>query len=214
MPEFLHPAQTDPTPEHDREAHDPASATVLSMSHAPTVLQVVEAQAGPQEHHSAPFDDDLSAQELAALPTRHLRVLVNQAYKLMDTDYPPAGTVDRYEMIVEELECRVQQAQTRQPVRQLKETFRDNPLYRRFELFIDGELAAYLRYTMNGGQLVLVDSVEQPGFRDQGIDVTLMRNVVLNAHKRRLSVVPQCPAAFSFLADHPQYRVLTARLTR
>ena len=148
------------------------------------------------------------------MPTRQLRVLVNQAYRLMDLDYPPTGAVDRYEMIVDELECRAEQATERGSAHQLKETFRDNPLYCRFELFIDGTLAAYMRYTMNGGQVILLDGVEQPEFRDQGFDGTLMRHLVLNVHKRRLNLVPQCSMAFSFLADNPQYRVLTAQSGR
>ncbi|MCU1631639.1 MAG: hypothetical protein JWM61_291 [Micrococcaceae bacterium] len=67
---------------------------------------------------------------------------------------------------------------------------------------------------MIGGQLFLIHGVEQPEFRDQGIDATLMRHVVLNAHRRRLSLIPQCPMAFSFLADHPEYQALIAQPTR
>ncbi|RJT75410.1 hypothetical protein D6T63_17835 [Arthrobacter cheniae] len=160
-------------------------------------------------------EEELTAQDIAALSMRHLRVLVNQAYKLMDTDYPPAAAMDRYDMIVDELEHRAQQTATRiLPANPARESFRDNPLYCRFELFVDGSLAAYLKYTMNGGHIVLTDGVEQPEFRDEGMDVTLMRHVVLNAHKRRLSLRPQCPMAFSFLADHPQYQTLTALAQR
>jgi predicted GNAT family acetyltransferase len=160
------------------------------------------------------LDDALAPADLAALSTRQLRVMVNQAYKLMDTDYPPSGAIDRYEMIVEELEHRAQQAVERGTAHQVKETFRDNPLYCRFELFIDGALAAYVKYTMNGGQVILLDGVEQPEFRDLGLDATLMRHVVLNAHKRRLGLIPQCPMAFTFLADNPQYQALTGQPAR
>ncbi|MEG9246635.1 N-acetyltransferase [Arthrobacter sp. Soc17.1.1.1] len=100
-------------------------------------------------------------------------------------------------------EVRAQQSTDRGSRHQLEETFRDNPLDGRFELLIDGALAAHLTYTVKGEQVVLTDGVEHPGFRDQGMDVTLMRHIVLDAHRRRLSLVPQCPMAFSFLADHP-----------
>ena len=121
----------------------------------------------------------------------------------MDSGYPPIGVAEAYELVVDELEVRAQQAVARGPVRQLRETFRDNPLYGRFELLIDGSLAMYIKYTMTGGQVVLTDGVEQPGFRDEGIDAVLMRRIVLNVHKRRLSLIPQCPVAFSFFADYP-----------
>jgi predicted GNAT family acetyltransferase len=162
----------------------------------------------------APMDIDdalleLTPREVAALTTRHLRVLINRAYTIMDTDYPPAGAVDCYDMIVDELDHRAQQATKRGNQSKVKEAFRDNALYRRFELFIGGDLAAYVRYTMLNGHVALIEGIEQPGYRDQGIDATLMRHIVLNTHKRRLSLTPQCPMAFSFLADHPQYQTLT-----
>ncbi|MHA7145391.1 GNAT family N-acetyltransferase [Arthrobacter sp. TmT3-37] len=161
------------------------------------------------------LDDAVTPEDLPALSTRQLRVMVNQAYKLMDVDYPPAGALDRYEMLVEELELRAQHAAGRGPdtgsVHHIKEGFRDNPVYCRFEFFIDGDLAAYMRYRINGGQVILFDGVEQPAFRDQGLDVPLMRHVVLNTHKRRLGLVPRCPMALSFLADNPQYEPLTAQ---
>ena len=207
MTELLHPVPTASTP----TAASAATGDAALPAQPATSLQAPLVRAARSERDSALLDEDLSPEDLAALSTRQLRVMVNQAYKLMDTAYPPAGATDRYEMIVDELEHRAQQAMERGSVHQPKETFRDNPLYSRFELFIDGTMAAYVKYTMVGAQIILRDGVEQPAFRDQGVDGTLMRHVVLNAHKRRLSLVPQCPMAFSFLADNPQYRSLTAR---
>ncbi|WP_167133563.1 GNAT family N-acetyltransferase [Arthrobacter sedimenti] len=213
MTEPLHPVHTEPSTATAPDAFD-VPGDVLSLARSATGLQTPEARATRHERDSAMVDEALSPDGLAVLSTRQLRVMVNQAYKLMDTDCPPAGATDCYEMIVDELEYRAQQATERGSVHQLKETFRDNPLYCRFELIIDGTIAAYVKYTMSGAQIVLLDGVEQPGFRDQGIDEILMRHVVLNAHKRRLSLVPQCPMAFSFLADNPQYRTLTGQTGR
>lgn len=160
------------------------------------------------------LDENLTSRELAALSNRHLRVRVNEVYEVLDIDHPPAGAKNDYALMIDELKLREQQARTGGPAHQLRETFRDNPLYCRFELIIDGDLAAYVKYTLTGGQLVLIDSVEQPGFRDQGLDATLMHHIVLNTHKRRLRLIPQCPMAFSFLANHPQYQLLVSpRLT-
>jgi predicted GNAT family acetyltransferase len=212
MTELLYPVRTESS---TTTALD-APGTVIPLAEVSIGRQASELRATRHARDIALLDDDLSSEDLTALSTRQLRVMVNQVYKLMDTDYPPAGATDRYEMLVEELEHRAQQAAERgngsvHPMHQLKETFRDNPLYCRFELFVDGTLGAYVKYTMNGAQIILTDGVEQPAFRDQGLDATLMRHVMLNAHKRRLGLVPQCPMAFSFLADHPQYQVLTAQ---
>jgi predicted GNAT family acetyltransferase len=138
---------------------------------------------------------------------------VNRTYQPMDTDHRATGPIESYEPISSDLDGRAQQAMNRGPAHQLKETFRDNPLDSRFELLIGGAVAAHVTYTTKGGQVVLTDGVEHPGFRDQGMDVNLMRHIVLNAHQQRLSLIPQCPMAFSFLADHPQYQALTARST-
>ena len=210
MTELLHSVHT----ESSTTAAAAEPGNVLSMTDFSANHRAPEVRTARHERDGVLLDDDLSPKDLAALSTRQLRVMVNQAYKLMDTGYPPAGALDRYEMIVDELEHRAQQAAERGSVDQPKETFRDNPLYCRFELFIDGTLAAYVKYTMVGAQVILLDGVEQPEFRDQGLDATLMRSVVLNAHKRRLSLVPQCPMALTFLADHPQYQVLTGQSQR
>lgn len=212
MTELLHPVHTSSTLTSTFDEQGTVhSMTEFSTGHrTSTTNHTVHGR----QPGSTLLDDDLSSRDLAALSNRQLRVMVNQVFTLMDTDYPPVGAMDRYEMIVEELDHRAQQAVERGSVFQPKETFRDNPLYRRFELFSNGDLAAYMKYRMNGGQVILLDGVEQPAFRDQGIDVTLMRHVVLNAHKRRLSLIPQCPMALSFLADNPHYQLLTTHTGR
>ncbi|WP_422391879.1 GNAT family N-acetyltransferase [Arthrobacter sp. N1] len=153
--------------------------------------------------------EELTPAELASLSTRRLRILVNRAYTVIDTDYPPYQALDRYQMLVDELDLRAQVTLTSGVAKTAREKFRDNPLYCRFELFTDGNLAAYVKYTMSGGNLTLVMGTELPGFRDQGADQTLMRNIVLDAHKRRLNLIPRCPMAYAFLADHPQYQQYT-----
>ncbi len=164
-----------------------------------------------QESDDSPTDDEpLTPADLASLSIRRLRMLVNQAYTLMDTDYPPSRTVDRYEMLADELERRAEATEKRHPVNTTREKFRDNSLSSRFELFIDGHLVAYMQYRMNGGDLTLILGNELPGFRNQGVATTLMRAIVLDAHKRRLNLIPRCPMAYAFLADNPQYQQYTS----
>lgn len=165
--------------------------------------------AAEEDRSSALIDADISLEDLAALPMRQLRVLANKAYALLDTDYPPMGAADCYQLIADEIGARAQRIATHNTVpTAVRETFRDNLLYCRFELFSDGDLAVYMKYLMHGANLVLVQGMEQPGFRDQGLDATLMRGIVLAAHKRRLHLVPRCPMASSFLAENPQYQRL------
>jgi predicted GNAT family acetyltransferase len=220
MTELLNPAQTNITRSASSHTSEVFGSVTPRTNDAPTSLPSHPTDShGAQRGttvHSQGVDlavESLSVEDIRGLSTRHLRILANRAYQLLDTDYPATGVIEGYELIVGELDVRAQQATNRGYVPQLRETFRDNPLYGRFELLIDGTLAVYVRYTMKAGRVVLTDGVEHPGVRDQGMDMTLMRHIVLNAHKRRLSLIPQCPMAFSFLADHPQYQALTARPT-
>lgn len=211
MTELLHPVR----PGRATTTASSELGTVTPQAGAADDAPALVPRAPRHERDRAMLDEAVTPEELPALSTRQLRVMVNQAYKLTDVDYPPAGALDRYVMLVEELELRAQQAAGRGSgtgsVHHIKEGFRDNPLYCRFEFFIDGDLAAYMRYRINGGQVILFDGVEQPSFRGQGLDVPLMRHIVLNTHKRRLGLIPRCPMALSFLADNPQYELLTAQ---
>lgn len=162
-----------------------------------------------QDRDAVPADKKLTAAEVAALPARRLRMQLNQMYTLMEADYPPTGAVDQYRVLVDELERRAEAAESRGVATPSREKFRDNPLYCRFELFIDGVLAAYIEYRMDGGNLTLTKGAEVPGFRDHGADERLMRNIVLDAHKRRLKLIPRCPMSYAFLADNPQYQRFT-----
>ncbi|RJT77954.1 hypothetical protein D6T63_13410 [Arthrobacter cheniae] len=210
MMHFLHPGQIAPILTSTPDVSDALLDDVLSLT-AGNAAQT-------HEPDTAVLDEQLSADDLEELPTRQLRVMVNQAYRLLDSSYPPYGAVDHYEMLVEELEHRARQATERgtqtQGQAKTREAFRNNALNSRFELFVDGALAAYVRYTMDGGRVVLFDGAEQLDLRGQGVDATLMRHVVLNAHKRRLRLVPRCAMAYSFLAGNPQYQVLTAEQSR
>jgi predicted GNAT family acetyltransferase len=157
------------------------------------------------------LSEHCTPQEIAALSNRQLRIMVNHAYKLMDTDFPSFIVINCYEMIVDEFEHRARRVAAHGASHRARETFRDNPLYRRFELFHNGDLAAYVKYTLAGGDIVLIDGAEQPGHHDPGIGATLVRHILLNSHRRRLRVVPRCSMVYAFLADHPQYRALIAR---
>lgn len=218
MTQQLHPGTTS-LPETKELATQPATEFSKEISRD---LFAPRSRSQQAERESDWLERALAIDDFSLASIRELRVMANQLYRLIDADFPPAEATERYEAIAEELDLRSTQT-TDHDLRsgQIKdagvaeraqEIFRDNPLYCRFELFIDGTLAAYMKYTMHGGQLNLTDGVEQPGFRDRGIDMVLMRHIMLNTHKRRLRVVPQCPSAFAFLADNPQYLTLAPHL--
>lgn len=142
---------------------------------------------------------------LAAASTRELRILCDRTYRVLDSDFPSPESRERYDVLVEELERRELQAERRGSVNDTREKFRDNALLSRFELYRNGVLAAYLQYAMRGGDILLLHSVIVPRFGRLGLESVLMQAVLLNAHRRRLAIMPYCPEAQDFLNDHPQF---------
>ncbi|WDF33032.1 N-acetyltransferase [Arthrobacter agilis] len=155
----------------------------------------------------------LDMPDLTAVSLADLRVLANRMFRILDSDRPPLQASERYAAAIDEIEDRSRRIAARGDGPGLREVFKDSGFTSRFELYFDGSLAAYLRYSMLGGQLTLRALVEKPGFEGRGLGRVLLRHAMLNAHKRRLSVVPGCAPAQAFIEQNPQYRLL-ARMPR
>lgn len=187
----------------------------LTMEHLPHVLEHPTARQdgktpswGPRRAHLTAVPQDADAdfpQDLAEVSTRQLRMLCNRTYQALDTDHPSLPMRERYDLLVEELERRERQAERHGAADDSREKFRDNALFSRFELYRNGVLAGYVQYEMRGGDVLLLHSVVDPRFRRMGLEPVLMQAVLLNAHRRRLAVMPYCPEAQEFLASHPQF---------
>lgn len=146
--------------------------------------------------------------DLSGVTTRELRILCNQLYRALDADYPPFGVLDDYETVVAVLAEREARAAERSEAEQLREKFRDNPVNSRFELFHDGTMVGYVKYDMRAGRIRLLETVVGTAYRMAGLEPVLIREALLNAHRRRLAPIPYCRHAQAFLAENPQFRVL------
>lgn len=154
-------------------------------------------------------------EEIHALPTRQLRLLCNKTFKAMDTDLPPAEAFDQYAALIEEIKEREKAEENsseggKRYRREERVAFRDNAIAQRYELFVDGDVAGYVKYQMHGGQVVLLETVitTEFSFPESGIEETLLRRTFLNAHQRRLAMRTRCSRAHTFLTEYPQYRSL------
>ncbi|WP_105033050.1 GNAT family N-acetyltransferase [Arthrobacter ruber] len=146
--------------------------------------------------------------DLSAVSTRELRILCNQLYRVLDTDYPPYGVQDDYETVVAVLDSRRARAAEQTESGKLREKFRDNPASSRFELFHDGTMVGYVKYDMRAGRIRLLETVVGPDHSRSGLEPVLVREALLSAHRRRLAPVPYCRHAQAFLAENPQFRAL------
>ncbi|MBG6225525.1 putative GNAT family acetyltransferase [Arthrobacter sp. CAN_A2] len=162
-----------------------------------------------KREREAQWMEDATVSDVGTLSLADLRVLADRMFRLLDADSPPPQAGERYAAVVGEIEHRGRRAAARGDATVSRQVFKDSAFSSRFELFVDGGLAAYLEYSMLGGELTLRALVEMRGFEQRGLGPVLMRRAVLSAHKRRLDLVAGCAAARRFLEQNPQYRTLT-----
>jgi predicted GNAT family acetyltransferase len=86
----------------------------------------------------------------------------------------------------------------------------DNPAKRRYEAFVDGELAGHVLYQQREDSLVLIHTEVADEFEGQGVGSRLIAGTLDDIRGRGLSIVPLCPFVKSYLERHPEYADLVA----
>lgn len=81
----------------------------------------------------------------------------------------------------------------------------DNPDNRRFEAHLDGQLAGFGQYRLEGDQITFHHTFVDPAFEGQGIGSRLVNQMLGDARSRGLVVVPQCQFVRSYIKRHPEY---------
>ena len=151
-------------------------------------------------------------QDLSGLSARGLRALCDDVYNSLDADFPPYGAYEDYARIVEELGRRETLAAGRRAAAEPRAKFRDNPARSRFELYHDGVMTGYLNYTLRAGRITLLSTVVAAPYEETGLAATLIKEALLNAHRRRLAPIPSCPHTRAFLTANPQFSNLLPTL--
>ena len=89
----------------------------------------------------------------------------------------------------------------------------DNQGAHRFELRVNGELAAFTTYRLEPNlerpeRIVLVHTETLGGFTGRGLAGRLVRAELDTARSRGLRVVPRCPFVARYVGEHPEYQDL------
>jgi predicted GNAT family acetyltransferase len=84
----------------------------------------------------------------------------------------------------------------------------DAPTADRYELLVDGQLAATANYSLGTGKIVFTYSELMPGFEGRGLGPQLARAVLDDVAQRRLTVVARCAFFSTFIEDNPAYATL------
>lgn len=94
------------------------------------------------------------------------------------------------------------------PANSPRQTFRDNPLGSRFELFDDGVMSGYAKYDLQAGRVRLLATIITDPYLGKGLEFTMIRLALLSAHHRRLQFIAFCPHARAFLTTNPHFTAL------
>lgn len=90
----------------------------------------------------------------------------------------------------------------------LRTAVRDNMKLSRFELYVDGDNVGHLQYETRQGQIWLLHTTIEQRFKRSRLDTYFIGNVLENLHRRRLAVMPFCPAVRGYLTGHPEWTAL------
>jgi uncharacterized protein len=82
------------------------------------------------------------------------------------------------------------------------ETVADNRRARRYEIYLDGELAGYCAYQRRPGTIVFTHTEVEPRFRGRGVGSRLIAAALADA-ERQERVVPRCEFVQDFVTRGP-----------
>ena len=89
---------------------------------------------------------------------------------------------------------------------------RDNPEHRRFEAYVDGNLAGFSAYDLTDGGIMILHTEVDDAFEGQGVGSALARQMLdLIRADGELKVTVLCPFVNAWLRRHPDYQDLTRR---
>jgi predicted GNAT family acetyltransferase len=90
----------------------------------------------------------------------------------------------------------------------------DNPDRSRYELRVDGTVAAFVTYTRHGDTTTFVHTETEDGYEHQGLAGELVRAALDDTRRRGRRVIARCPYVVKFLDEHHEYDDLLAEAPR
>jgi uncharacterized protein len=80
----------------------------------------------------------------------------------------------------------------------------------RYEISVDGALAGFTKFSVDGDVATMPHTEIDPRFAGQGLATTLIRAALDDARARGLTVVPRCPFVRAFIEHNADYQDLVA----
>lgn len=92
----------------------------------------------------------------------------------------------------------------------MEATVNDVPERSRYEIVVDGEVAGFAEYILEGGQVTFPHTVVRPELEGKGLGGRLVRAALDDADAKALAVVPHCSFVRRWIELHPEYEHLLA----
>jgi predicted GNAT family acetyltransferase len=86
----------------------------------------------------------------------------------------------------------------------MNNTVSNNPALRRYELAVEGHIAATY-YELSGGVITFVHTEVPPELGGKGIGSKLIRGALDRVRADGLKVIAQCPFVKAYIEKHPDY---------
>jgi predicted GNAT family acetyltransferase len=81
----------------------------------------------------------------------------------------------------------------------------DNPDAHRFELQLDGAVAAFAEYNLLKGAVLFTHTEVEPGHEGQGLGSRLAAFALDDVRRRGLRAIPACQFIAGYIRRHPEY---------
>jgi uncharacterized protein len=81
----------------------------------------------------------------------------------------------------------------------------DNPEQERYEAFVDGALAGFVTYRRRPGLIAFLHTEVGDGFEGHGVGSGLIRDVLEDARRQGLAVLPFCPFVDAYIKQHREF---------
>ncbi|HWD70539.1 MAG TPA: GNAT family N-acetyltransferase [Solirubrobacteraceae bacterium] len=79
----------------------------------------------------------------------------------------------------------------------------DNPELGRYEARLDGEIAGFAQYRVDGQQITIFHAEVDPAIEGRGVGSQLAKTALDDVRRRGLELVPRCPFIAAYVRRHP-----------
>jgi predicted GNAT family acetyltransferase len=86
----------------------------------------------------------------------------------------------------------------------------DNPEQQRYEARVDGDLAGFAAYQLDGDRVVFTHTEVDDAYEGQGVGSALARSALDDVRASGRSAVPRCRFIRGWIDKHPDYADLVA----